>query len=559
MATYNASSETKTPRGKGQNVSRNEQKALSAIKAAESILKPNTTSSSSITTHASLVSNVLNLSQPNLNATTKFTVLEGKVPKVRSPPISPNTNKQGYFSEYLDQISEQFGHPDPEPFSPNLSDEDDTFHVVTPQNQKTHSPAKPTSVLQSPSGSPAAPVNKNVQNKATPVVYENVPTTYRTISAMFRTIKMYHPDAKIDSIKLPAYGALVFPSNQETAVSLLKMHKQLFGKFTSQVHVRPAGLKTGSASVVKPSANSQPKIFSAVLRNINFDVDVKDLACELKQNYKSITYVSRVISASTGNPCPMVRVNFQEESDCQHLIQNGFTYLFLVCPAEASVKQTKILQCYTCQQFNHGSRTCQRQAVCARCSGAHHISKCTNQKDETKCTNCGGNHHARAKVCPNYRKAYTNVNSTKPNSSSKPNFNYSPDSFPPLPNSSSGPSEIKTHQNYRKRQSQTRSYHVQKPPTYSIATQTSTPIVSNPHKVFELERTYARKFASFLDQLVEELFDIFSSINFTESTDEEELASQQDFYNKISALRKKFDLNHNAYFTKISDLSQNSC
>ncbi|KAF4525816.1 hypothetical protein B566_EDAN009924 [Ephemera danica] len=51
---------------------------------------------------------------------------------------------------------------------------------------------------------------------------------------------------------------------------------------------------------------------------------------------------------------------------------------------------TKLLQCYNCQEFNHGSSQCQRQLTCLHCSGHHDHRSCPHKHAEgvESCEHC---------------------------------------------------------------------------------------------------------------------------------------------------------------------------
>ncbi len=49
-----------------------------------------------------------------------------------------------------------------------------------------------------------------------------------------------------------------------------------------------------------------------------------------------------------------------------------------------------LLRCYKCNGFNHGSKRCNKQVICPRCSDSHELKNCPLSKDskDLRCSNC---------------------------------------------------------------------------------------------------------------------------------------------------------------------------
>lgn len=73
---------------------------------------------------------------------------------------------------------------------------------------------------------------------------------------------------------------------------------------------------------------------------------------------------------------------------------------FMNVPVEAFVPNP--MRCFNCQKFGHTKNFCKRKLVCARCSCEDHDDKTCDKP--ARCVNCGGNHSAFAKTCPNWLK-----------------------------------------------------------------------------------------------------------------------------------------------------------
>ena len=62
------------------------------------------------------------------------------------------------------------------------------------------------------------------------------------------------------------------------------------------------------------------------------------------------------------------------------------------------------VRCYKCQRFGHISKNCRGKQRCPFCGENHSFDECQN-KDNKKCSNCGGSHSAGFKGCPIFVKA----------------------------------------------------------------------------------------------------------------------------------------------------------
>lgn len=60
----------------------------------------------------------------------------------------------------------------------------------------------------------------------------------------------------------------------------------------------------------------------------------------------------------------------------------------------------RIVQCKTCQGFNHVKNNCHKAARCVKCAGHHYTKNCTKDHSTTpKCANCGEGHTANYRGC----------------------------------------------------------------------------------------------------------------------------------------------------------------
>ena len=62
------------------------------------------------------------------------------------------------------------------------------------------------------------------------------------------------------------------------------------------------------------------------------------------------------------------------------------------------------MQCFKCQQFGHSAKECSNATRCLRCSQEHSVKECTVQKENAKCSSCGGAHATVYRGCPAYQQ-----------------------------------------------------------------------------------------------------------------------------------------------------------
>ena len=56
------------------------------------------------------------------------------------------------------------------------------------------------------------------------------------------------------------------------------------------------------------------------------------------------------------------------------------------------MKETVVLQCYKCFNFDHVTRFCKNKECCFKCTDKHHIEKCVVLMNKRRCANCNDSH-----------------------------------------------------------------------------------------------------------------------------------------------------------------------
>ena len=100
---------------------------------------------------------------------------------------------------------------------------------------------------------------------------------------------------------------------------------------------------------------------------------------------------------------PLVKIFFEEESMPE--VIRVFGVKRRVFPYIPSVRR-----CDKCMHYGHLLDSCKGKPRCGKCSSNHMSNECDS--DDILCCNCGGNHPATSKKCPEY-KFYFEVNSIR--------------------------------------------------------------------------------------------------------------------------------------------------
>ena len=108
---------------------------------------------------------------------------------------------------------------------------------------------------------------------------------------------------------------------------------------------------------------------------------------------------------------------------------------------EKFYNKSGVTQCHRCQQFGHGSITCNRSTKCVKCDQEHATSECQKPPNtEPYCVNCGPDskvppHRANSRKCPMYLQRVEMIKKQRakklPYKTDK--FEYKPQQFPALP------------------------------------------------------------------------------------------------------------------------------
>ena len=111
--------------------------------------------------------------------------------------------------------------------------------------------------------------------------------------------------------------------------------------------------------------------------------------------------MTRILSAKTGLPSPLIRVITSNKEEADKCIANGISLAYLHHPCEPS--HQRVLQCNKCLKLGHTAGRCLSQLTCLHCGEIGHLATECKAKEE-KCALCGDPHVAVAGNCPKRQK-----------------------------------------------------------------------------------------------------------------------------------------------------------
>lgn len=184
---------------------------------------------------------------------------------------------------------------------------------------------------------------------------------------------------------------LVYPNTTDihtTMKNKLTAGKVEFHTFT------PKGLKTSTFVIKGLDNNPEPESVLAELKSCKIEAtNVRKMGPNTKRPHYIVTVADSETVESLNKKCRAilnVRVRFEK-------------YL----------NKKKMTQCHRCQAWGHGTRNCNLEPTCVRCSQYHWTRDCPHKPDPTyipKCANCGKQGHAASQTtCEVYIAKVTRI------------------------------------------------------------------------------------------------------------------------------------------------------
>lgn len=142
----------------------------------------------------------------------------------------------------------------------------------------------------------------------------------------------------------------------------------------------------------------EERTLQVVMKGLPEETKAIDIANNLKDEGYHPSRVTKMTSRKTKKLLPMFMIQLPQEED---RIFRTTNCLGLAVRIESHQRIQEATQCYNCQGFHHGQRTCYQSPRCVKCSGKHASRDCHKSNDqEATCANCGGPHPASYRGCP---------------------------------------------------------------------------------------------------------------------------------------------------------------
>ena len=120
-----------------------------------------------------------------------------------------------------------------------------------------------------------------------------------------------------------------------------------------------------------------------------------------------VSKVTQTTSRATGQPTKLIRVITDSNNHVGTAQKHGVKIGWQLYRCEASREPPHVRQCFKCQQIGNFAKECRNATRCLCCSQEHSVKECTVQKENAKCSNCGGAHATVYRGCPAYQQKLT--------------------------------------------------------------------------------------------------------------------------------------------------------
>ena len=145
-----------------------------------------------------------------------------------------------------------------------------------------------------------------------------------------------------------------------------------------------------------------------VIVNVHHNISEDEIKAELlNNNAMNVSKITRITSRATGQPTKLIRVITDSNNHVSAAQKHGVKIGWQLYRCEASREPHHVRQRFKCQQFGHSSKECSNATRCLRCSQEHSVKECTVQKENAKCSNCGGAHTTVYRGCSAYQQKLT--------------------------------------------------------------------------------------------------------------------------------------------------------
>ena len=112
-----------------------------------------------------------------------------------------------------------------------------------------------------------------------------------------------------------------------------------------------------------------------------------------------------------------VKVTFKSADDLEIALKDGIFHGYRFLPVVEYRRRP--MQCYKCNKFGHPMKWCRSSRSCGSCAsedkshGPDTACPVKNTPNKHTCSNCKGNHGARATICPTYKERLSLMSPTQ--------------------------------------------------------------------------------------------------------------------------------------------------
>ena len=147
---------------------------------------------------------------------------------------------------------------------------------------------------------------------------------------------------------------------------------------------------------------------SFVIVNVHHSISEDEIKAELlNNNAMNVSKTTQITRRATGQPTKVIRVITDSNNHVSAAQKHSVKIGWQLYRCEASPEPAHVRQCFKCQQFGHSDKECRNAIRCLHCSQEHCVKECTVQKENAKCSNCGGAHATVYRGCPAYQQKLT--------------------------------------------------------------------------------------------------------------------------------------------------------
>jgi Associated with zinc fingers len=148
------------------------------------------------------------------------------------------------------------------------------------------------------------------------------------------------------------------------------------------------------------SDEERKKSIQIAIRGIPVGTSNEEVSEELTNLGFTPSDVFRMISAKTKNPIPIIKARLPASQKSVYEVRQLCHISVVVEPLNI---KPQVPQCHRCQKFWHTKNFCHGHHRCVKCGQFHDSATCEKPKEApAKCANCGGDHTASYRGCPQF-------------------------------------------------------------------------------------------------------------------------------------------------------------